>query len=78
MLTSDRDTAHPRVPSSAPGARPMMPDRRNDDRHSYAALAATATLFAVRDIQKSQAQDREALLSALLSAAWPSREAQNQ
>ncbi len=56
----------------------MTPDRRSDDGHSYAALAATATIFAVRDIQRSELRDREALLSALLCAAWPSRQAQNQ
>ncbi len=56
----------------------MMPfDRRPNDWTSDQALAVAAVV-AVRDIAGSRGIDRDALLSALMCAAWPTRRAQNQ
>ncbi len=52
-------------------------DRRPNDWTSDEALAVAAVV-AARDIAASRVRDRDALLSALMCAAWPTRRAQNQ
>lgn len=56
----------------------MRHDPDRFDAYSEAAMAANAAYAAWRDIILSGAEEREALLGALLCAAWPSRRAQNQ
>jgi hypothetical protein len=52
----------------------MEPNGRPLDRASAAELVVRV----VGDIDRSSADDRDALLSALLCAAWPSHCGQNQ
>jgi hypothetical protein len=55
----------------------MMPEPTGPDRQSRQGLAA-ATLTAVLVIEHSSEASRDALVSLLLSTAWPTPRAQNQ
>ena len=56
----------------------MRFDREPSDGRSEPELPADAARLALRDILVSGSEERDALLSALLCAAWPSGRAQNQ
>lgn len=55
----------------------MTPEPMGPDRQSRQGLVS-ATLTAVLVIEHGSAASREALVSLLLSTAWPTAQAQNQ